>query len=147
MKQTVGTYLSVVVLLFIFITGCQEQQEQQINIETPSEKQARLIAIDNAKLKENIQQLNRQLNRQTRKCEDEINGLKVSLKRAQDINNELSNLLKDDSNWLQFEEFTSSVMTTLGQENENLRQEKVDLTAEIERLQKQIEELNEGVEE
>ncbi|MHC4132158.1 MAG: hypothetical protein ACYSSP_13600 [Planctomycetota bacterium] len=146
MKKTVGILLPLVALVFIFITGC-EQAEETIEVEVPGEKQARLITIENAQLKEKIQELNRQLKKQTREYEDEINGLKISLNKSQETNNELRNLLKDDSNWQQFEDFMSKIVSTIGEENENLRTENVILTDEIKKLKERIKELEGGIEE
>ncbi|MHC4843178.1 MAG: hypothetical protein ACYTEE_05200, partial [Planctomycetota bacterium] len=64
MKRAVGITLISLSIVFVFFTGCQNQQIQQeapVNIESPSEKQARLIAIENVQLKEQIRELNKQL--------------------------------------------------------------------------------------
>jgi hypothetical protein len=139
MKQSVG----ILSLLFtlVFICGCNKQRE---NAETPNEKQARLIVIENAQLKEEIQILNRRLQSQNKKCEKEIRDLKAVISKAKKTNNELKDLLKEDSNWQEIEEFMTTLATTLGEDNDRLVSENRSLKAEIEELKSRIEELEDS---
>jgi hypothetical protein len=146
MKQTVGILLSVVVLVFIFITGCQEQQEQQINVETPSEKQARLIAIENVQLKEQIRELNKRLASQRKRYEKNTQRLKASLKSAQNKIADLDSILHKEGRWDDLNEFISTVGSDLAAENKSLLKKNENLQSEVELLKIKIEELGGKVE-
>ncbi|MHC4266608.1 MAG: hypothetical protein ACYSUK_11875 [Planctomycetota bacterium] len=138
MKQTVLKMLLILVWLFILVAGCEEQQA---NVEVPGEKQARLVAIENTQLKEQIQQFNQKLANQKRSYEKQIRGLKAVINQAKETNNELRELLKEDANWQQMEEFMSTLAATIGEKNDRLTLENRSLKDEIEELKNKIEEL------
>jgi len=139
MKYRGSTLLTLLVLFSMIIVGCEE--EKIVEVETPSEKQARLIAIENAQLKEKIKELNSTMQRQIRKYEGKIKQLDKSLESSQKINTELQNLLQDESNWKQFNEFMATISETLEAENERLRKENENFESQIEQLKERVAEL------
>jgi preprotein translocase subunit SecF len=135
MKQRLGITLTIMFLAFIFISGCHEQIQQQENVEIPSEKQARLIVIENNQLKEQIQQINNQNQRTKKKYESKIRILENKIKEYEQKNEELNKMLEQGTEGY-IQQAINEVMVISSEENEQLKAEIVKLKEQIKNLEK-----------
>jgi predicted RNase H-like nuclease (RuvC/YqgF family) len=139
MKQRLGITLTIMLLAFIFISGCQEQIQQQENIETPSEKQARLIVIENNQLKEQIQQINSYNQKMNKKYERTIKTLEDKVREYKQKNTELNKMLEQGTQEY-IQQAIKEIMVISSKETKQLK-------AEIEKLKSTIAELGGEVQE
>ena len=111
MRKDLSRFIPVLFVIFAIalLAGCQD---------TASEKQMRLVAVENEQLKTQLSECNLQLTQK----DGEI--LKV-----QEDNKEISEQLGS-----KLEESMSDVMVMLSEENERLQKENLDLKAKIEEL-------------
>ena len=136
MEKVAKIFLLSVFVFFLLIAGCEDQFFSSPSPTTaPSEKKARLIAVENVQLKDQIQQLNAKIKKE-----------RASIEKIKQENVNLKNELQQDTEQL-FEDMVISVLETAGKENEQLRAENERLSSEVTQLKEQSEELKKALEE
>jgi len=125
-KPARKTLISVVgVVFFMVIAGCEEEQKLPDTKRLPNIKRCRLIAVENVGLKKQLEQRDKEIERQKQlleKCRQENKVLKEkSRKRIEDL--------------------LSITLGSVVEGNKKLRQQNENLKSEIENLKRELEEL------
>jgi len=121
-----------IIATFVLCSGCEEEQVQ------PDVKQARLIAVENARLKSEIQtqkqRHEQQLAKQKEGYEKRLAKQKEQLDACLQQNRGLTELSKEG-----VEKYMEDVLASVVDENRKLDEEVKTLEAEIEKLKAQLE--------
>ena len=115
-SQIIFICLTAMIILF-FASGCQEEQQS----DSLSPKRAKLIASENMKLEEKLDQKDKQISEledKLEQCQQERDKLKEKSQKG-------------------IEQISSMLLETIGQENAELKKENKKLKAKIEELQQQ----------
>ena len=119
MKKSTQTALisAVAIVAIMLIAGCAEQ-------DLSSTKKTRLIASDNIQLKKQLQQCNKEIEKQKKLLDECLQAKKVL---QQDSQKDIGNLV-------------ANIFEGVAKENTNLRDENEKLKAQIEKLKSKLEE-------
>lgn len=127
-KRTLVLATAIVVGI-VLIAGCEEEQE------LPDAKRARLIAVENAQLKSEIE-------KQKRNCERKIASQKEQLDKCLQTNKALQEASKEN-----IEKLMDTALMMAVEENTKLLEENQSLKAQMEQLQMDKEILKKELEE
>ncbi len=136
-------FLAVGIIFSIMLfAGCEEEEKitDTMNDTPPDVKRSRLIAVENAQLKAQIEKLKDLHTREMEKQESLHNKEKDDLQRRLDI------CLRDKKGMEEMstkgiEEYMQNVLGPVSEENTKLREEIETLKAQIEKLKTELEEL------
>ena len=130
-RNSLLTVLAVIFCCSLF-AGC----ENNANIETPSEKESRLIAVENAQLQKDLE------NQKALSQKQLANQKKSSDKETQRLNNALDNCKKENQSLQEIstdgiESYMSNIVGPLSDRVAELEKENEALKAQIEQLKTQ----------
>lgn len=121
MRSSVGKLLVLaIVVSFVFAAGCEEETMS-------GSKKDRLISAENIRLRDKLEQLEKQLEKQKEllgQCEQEKQTLQEQVKDC------------DEKSKQKVQTMMSLVLQSVGKETEKLRQENERLKAQIDELKK-----------
>jgi len=130
-RNSLLTVLAVIFCCFLF-AGC----ENNANIETPSEKKSRLIAVENAQLKKDLENqkvlCKTQLTNQEKRSDRDIKRLNNALDNCKKENQSLQEISKGG-----VENYMSDIVGPLSDRVVELEKENEALKGQIEQLKKQ----------
>ncbi len=138
-RAHVISFMAVVMVVgIVFSAGCQEEQaspDEQARIAEIAEvkKQARLIAVENARLKKDIAT-------QKQQYETKLARQKAELDKCLQDRKALAELSKEN-----IDELMNAVIAMTMEENQKLREENTGLKARIDQLGKELEEAKKQV--
>jgi len=133
-RAHVISFMAVVMVVgIVFSAGCQEEQaspDEQARVAEIAEvkKQARLIAVENARLKKDIAT-------QKQQYEAKLSRQKAELDKCLQDRKALAELSKEN-----IDELMNAVIAMTMEENQKLREENTALKARIDQIGKELEE-------
>lgn len=144
MTRTVSKMLVLtvgIVLVTMLVTGCEEEQkisETQPDL-TPDAKRSRLIAVENAQLKQQIEKL-KQMHTGELQRQKELNDKEMQRQQKKLDSCLQAKAAMDEISKKGVESYMQDIVGPLTEENAKLQEENKTLKAQIEKLKTELEE-------